>query len=100
MDIKISKVNITLKDKKKISLTIEEAIELKQLLTKTFDKEDPCMLYPSYPYYPPICPWSDSTINVPGIWDGAVTLDSFTTTTIDCDWTAWSKGATLTLGCS
>lgn len=100
MDIKISKVELAI-GRKKINLTIEEAIELKQLLNRTFDKEDAPTLYPSYPYwYYPVYPWDIGTVSIPSVGDGTITLDAVTTTHADCNWTAWNSDATLTLDVS
>ena len=53
--VTISKIELVVNDKK-IELTINEAMELKDLLNKTFEKEKvefvPYPVYPSYPVYP------------------------------------------------
>ena len=53
--VTISKIELIVNDKK-IELTINEAMELKDLLNKTFEKEKvefvPYPVYPSYPVYP------------------------------------------------
>jgi len=77
--VKISKIELVVNDKK-IELTINEAMELKDLLNKTFEKEKvefvPYPVYPSYPVYP----WWQSPPY-----------------TITCDaWTTTCQGDTLT----
>lgn len=66
---KISKVELVI-GKRKLSLTIEEAVELKWLLAKTFNKEATCRLYPYYPTYP----WWDGTYTAdPSNWNDTLT---------------------------
>jgi len=54
--VKISKIELIVNGKK-IELTINEAMELKDLLNKTFEKEKVVSApYPVYPFYP-VYPW-------------------------------------------
>ena len=70
--VTISKIELIVNDKK-IELTINEAMELKDLLNKTFEKEKveiiPYPVYPSYPVYP----WWQSPLYT-------ITYDAWTTT--------------------
>ena len=75
--VTISKIELIVNNKK-IELTINEAMELKDLLNKTFEKEKvefvPYPVYPSYPVYP----W----------WQGTYTIT-------DAAWTTTCQGDTL-----
>ncbi len=68
--VKISKIELVVNEKK-IELTINEAMELKDLLNKTFEKETIApILYPMYPYYY-VYPWWQNRPNT--TWSGTGT---------------------------